>query len=34
MKNNKKTWFDWILIWTGCYQLGSWVGYLIGFLIN
>lgn len=29
-----KTWYDWILIWIGCCQIGHWIGYWIGDLIN
>ena len=28
MKVNKK-WYDWLLIWIGCWQLGVWVAKLI-----
>ena len=30
MANNEKTWYEWLLIWIGCWQLGTWIGTLIG----
>jgi hypothetical protein len=30
MSNNKKTWYEWILIWLGSWQLGK----LISIILN
>ena len=34
MAKNKKTWYEWLLIWIGFWQLGTWTGKLIMFVYN
>lgn len=33
-EKNKKTWYEWLLIWIGFWQLGTWAGKLIIFIHN
>jgi len=34
MTKNKKTWYEWIFIWIGCWQIGTWIGDLINLIDN